>query len=594
MNNKHYLLALAILAAMPVGAQNFNPTVEVTNSYRGSLLEVNKSSVDMAVPDSLMKFDLKFDYSVFDKPYAGAYDFTPYVTDMRPQADAYKGKTFYFRGGAGSPISPEADLFYSPFSKGRFKLNVYGTVRSYYGKYNVIRPDFDKNELGSVGHSQYDKVYKLTHKGIKDRYKGHDITLRGGVNGGYDWSKAALTFDLSYLRTDTEDEDYANWAEAMEAKVRVANKGQRRFNYDVSADYISGMLNSEMMNADPTPPASKTKFGDLTVKGSFGPSLSDHTKVLADAEFRLVTHGLQRDASDIKDFNVTPRFVLDNNRWHLSLGVKFDISGHSNGIGEPTHKMRHRPVYPAVYVGYEAIKDHMNIYASGKGGNQIHSPLDFLSFNPFVPFHSWEGRLYPDFCNTIEKYNLRLGFNGNIARQLHFDIYGGYANYLSAMTDFVSFYAEGYPVSGAIIPADYKLYYAGLDFGYDGGALSIAGGFKYQKTEMDLPHWGMELVPWQANLSAKYVWNKRFTFTADVNFAAARKGYSRDIQEAYPYLKKIVIPSYTDLSLGAEYAVLKWLSVWAKVGNILNMDIQRTPLHAERGINFKGGICVNF
>ena len=47
-------------------AQNLDPTVEVTRGYKVELAEVHKPYMDMAVPDSVQKFDLDFEYSDHD------------------------------------------------------------------------------------------------------------------------------------------------------------------------------------------------------------------------------------------------------------------------------------------------------------------------------------------------------------------------------------------------------------------------------------------------------------------------------------------------------------------------------------------------
>lgn len=87
--NRIYILAAALLSAAPgLLGQNFNPTVEVTNVYQGDASDIHKPQLEMAVPDSLLRFDLDFDYEVFDKAYRGAYNFSPYMLDMRPEKDA--------------------------------------------------------------------------------------------------------------------------------------------------------------------------------------------------------------------------------------------------------------------------------------------------------------------------------------------------------------------------------------------------------------------------------------------------------------------------------------------------------------------------
>ena len=83
------LLAL-FAAALPGFSQNLDPTVNVSRDFELRALEAEKPSLGMEVPDSVTRFNLDFDYSVLSKPYKGAYEFTPYVLEMRPEPDAYR------------------------------------------------------------------------------------------------------------------------------------------------------------------------------------------------------------------------------------------------------------------------------------------------------------------------------------------------------------------------------------------------------------------------------------------------------------------------------------------------------------------------
>ena len=51
-----------------VSAQDLDPTVVVSRAYEGQLAEVNKPLFDMMVPDSVTRFELDFDYTVFEQP----------------------------------------------------------------------------------------------------------------------------------------------------------------------------------------------------------------------------------------------------------------------------------------------------------------------------------------------------------------------------------------------------------------------------------------------------------------------------------------------------------------------------------------------
>ena len=87
------LAALSLAAA----AQNLDPTVVVNRAYEGKLLEVNKPMFEMHVPDTVKQFALDFDYSVFDKPYKGAYEFNPYLLTMQPASSIQDPKQLYLK-----------------------------------------------------------------------------------------------------------------------------------------------------------------------------------------------------------------------------------------------------------------------------------------------------------------------------------------------------------------------------------------------------------------------------------------------------------------------------------------------------------------
>ena len=106
---RQHILATALAAAVSALAygQNLNPTVEVTNAYEGGPSAIAKPAQQLAVPDSVTRFNLDFDYSVFEKPYQGAYEFTPYYVQLKPTPKPSTTEKFYLRAGAGrtSPIS---------------------------------------------------------------------------------------------------------------------------------------------------------------------------------------------------------------------------------------------------------------------------------------------------------------------------------------------------------------------------------------------------------------------------------------------------------------------------------------------------------
>ena len=154
------ILSLSLLAFVCAAAygQNLDPTVVVSRDYEGKLMEVHKPKLEMAVPDSVLRFDLDFDYSVSDSPYKGAYDFTPYLLDMKPIPVERKVGKLYLNAGAGYQLHPELDLVWSPDLKSKsFRMNVFARNRSFVGQYWDIESSggapglvFDRGTSGSV------------------------------------------------------------------------------------------------------------------------------------------------------------------------------------------------------------------------------------------------------------------------------------------------------------------------------------------------------------------------------------------------------------------------------------------------------------
>jgi hypothetical protein len=83
--------------------------------------------------------------------------------------------------------------------------------------------------------------------------------------------------------------------------------------------------------------------------------------------------------------------------------------------------------------------------------------------------------------------------------------------------------------------------------------------------------------------ACEYACYKRIFAGVDCVFSTARR--SEDGFE---------MPWYADLGIRAEYQFVKSMSVWVRGGNLLNMEIQRDLMYAEKGVNFTAGISLIF
>ena len=110
MKNIFVLSIVLSVFAVSAAAQDLDPTVEVSREYEGKLVEAHKPVFKMAVPDSITRFALDFDYYVNENPYKGSYDFDPYLLIMKPSSSESGENRFYLRAGVGYQPHPVLDI----------------------------------------------------------------------------------------------------------------------------------------------------------------------------------------------------------------------------------------------------------------------------------------------------------------------------------------------------------------------------------------------------------------------------------------------------------------------------------------------------
>ena len=171
--NRRIPTVLALLAlCAPLGAQNIKQTVEVTNDYLTRFADFQKISPAMGVPDSLYRFDYDFDYSVFETPYKGSYEFSPYRIEVTPEARLRDDRLLYVRAGLGASFHPQLEYAVRLLDNGKHKIGIVGDALGFAGKYRVR-----------------DREVKVP---------GHDLVSRALLNGQYLRPAALLSYSFGY------------------------------------------------------------------------------------------------------------------------------------------------------------------------------------------------------------------------------------------------------------------------------------------------------------------------------------------------------------------------------------------------------------
>ena len=93
-----------------------------------------------------------------------------------------------------------------------------------------------------------------------------------------------------------------------------------------------------------------------------------------------------------------------------------------------------------------------------------------------------------------------------------------------------------------------------------------------------------------AQAKIQYNWAERIKVGVDLDASTDRLSQLTEEESGPVY----GLPGYADLGLYAEYGFTRKFAFWVRGGNLLNMEVQRTPFHAERGIYFTAGLQYRF
>lgn len=544
---KRIIVFFAVLTASVLlsDAQNIDPTVEVSRVYEGKLMEVHKPAYEMAVPDTLYRFDLDFDYSVFDNPYKGAYEFSPYMTQMKPSSEQRRPSSLYINAGAGYTLHPVFDILWSPDLKGPFSVDVYGRHRSYVGQYRALQNDAPWN--------------------------GYDLLSNVGADFGYDWKKASLDFGASYYGVAVDDYLMKRSYNAVDTYLSLKSKTlwSESFVYDISLAYRYA--------ADKAP----LGFGEqyMSLESSFGPNLKRAGKVLFDVDVELASYS-DAISETIGRFSFVPRYVFDRKRLRLDVGVRVEASMSQNRYGK-----KGQILYPDIRLDVAVVRNAMKLYVDISGGERLNTFASLLASNHHLTPDYATGAYGHLLQTDIERVRTVVGLEGRISSFFSYDLRAGYVNSKQGVFDAVVNISEG-GYRPAIGYSSFQMTYAEFDWNLDVHCFRFDGTMKYTHlTGLDNSSAYLVMPSGlTGDMAAMYNWKKRIYAGVDCKFATMR---NVDVDG-------VTVPGYADLGISAEYAMSRILSIWLRGGNLLNMEIQRNVFFAEKGINFTAGICLNF
>ncbi len=565
------------------------------------------------------------------------------VTAVQPQEYVEKTNTFYLNAGAGYTLHPTVDFVYTPrFNSKTFGMSVYGTHRSYFGKYRDISATTTDDGTTTLDWNS------------KDKYSGHNAYTTAGILGRTDWDTGLFTFDVSYIGYANKDASLKRNFDMGQAKLRVASRKDawKYFFYDISAAYLFGIDNARTVgDLCPIPYSdgrSHLQEQDLSFAVSLGPVFSPYSKLLFDINFDLSQYNSYFDSYSGR-LNIAPKYLFRRNRWFLNLGVKLSLLLHSDSTvwdgyaisqeynSAKMHRRDGQLIYPDVEIGFDIVRNHLNMYIKATGGAELNTYSSMVAQNPFLTLnYAWNYAGMGLMNNTIENLNARFGLQGNIASRFSYNLYGGYARYhglpLDAIINFSGYTSpdelswESSELAATVSYATCSVYYATLDLGWHSNDVTADGYLSYKHTDLNKSEaTGLEPARIQGGFNITYNWRKRIyiglhgegtssrkgrfavmTNTADTGISDSDGGDTSlvpdtdgtgtddSIASTYKLTSggKCRLPGWFDLGVSAEYRFNHVFSFWVYGSNLLNHTIQTAPLHTTSGPAITAGITI--
>lgn len=586
---KIYLVSAAMLMTAAVSfGQNFNPTVEVTNTYQGNASEVHKPLLGMNVPDSLLRFDLDFDYEVFEKPYQGAYSFKPYMLNMRPAKDAWRGRQLYLKAGAGYTLHPQFEFVFSPEQSGPFQMSVYASHKSYFGNYHEIKPELQ------------DGLYRMKKSGGK--FGGYDALTSAGFDGRYNWDRTILSFGIGYYGLAAKDSVMSRSYNAFDfnARVRSNNDSESYFLYDIGlrGRVANDGLDYKSFSFPDGVTVDKQNENWVLLDGLIGPVVNNSRSILVGFEAESASYSRFYDGN-IGRVALIPSYRFKSGRWNLNLGVKLEFMFRNDADTLSFGKMgggKGQIVYPDAHISF-AVGGNVALYADATGGSRLNTYSSQISENHHLNPSFLVAPVYelitPLVDNTVEKVNARIGVRGSAASSFQFDVNGGVGLYGNALMESGLFTAGGDLVP-ALAYSDYNLIYANALVGLRTGRVKIDADFRYRGVSFpdnDALNLGFTLPKYSGGVRASYDISSRLYAGINVEAASWRDGKCASV--ASEDILDVRVPGYVDLGVNCGYKFNRKWTLWLESGNLLCQTIQRTPFYAEKGPWFTAGISLN-
>ncbi|MCK9625957.1 MAG: hypothetical protein M0R23_05795 [Bacteroidales bacterium] len=570
---KFLLFGMLICASINIYAQNIDPKVEVSREFDVKLIEIRKPNLNMDINDSLQRFKINFDYSIFERPYKDLYEFSPRQT-ARIQSTAPTSFPIVFaKMGVQYPLMPSAEIALQAISKAGLYLGIYGSHNSFWGSVpdvygsGSISTDRMKNKIGSnlkyawgTGELNIDVNYDF------DKYK---------------FLEAPNTYipseNLSIAHFYPDTTAHSNNIFSAKFNVKSAYNEDNSLYYDFGISYkntdkfFSSLFNNTISN--------QLAENMFTIGGCIGTNFDVH-RVYLDVLVKSVSYtGTKDHSAGLVEFS--PIYEYKRGRFFGKFGVKFGNmygSTQSSTTGSTVildHSTPVNNIFPDVDARFEIIRKYFWVHALIGGANDLNAFSSFLESCPWIATDA-------TLLFGSRPLDTKISFESLIKDRLAINIFSSFTIFKN-MAVFSPVYKSSNLCSISTEYWDTNKLSFGIEAFWKSKSFAFGGNFNYNHYYLKDGTAFTALPSLEGKMYVRYNWRERIVLSADCQYRSAVSG---------DYSFKYEVPEIINLNTDVSLVLNKNFSVFIELNNLLDNVNQYFPLYAEPGINFGGGLCI--
>ncbi|NGF57876.1 hypothetical protein G5B00_15255 [Parapedobacter sp. SGR-10] len=466
------------------------------------------------------------------------------------------------------------------------KLGI-GNFNTILGEAYIAIEDYEDLRFGGF-------VKHLNQKGSLDEQKFSRQEV--GVFGRRVLSNFTVDGVLGYNRYATR---FYGIPEAVDGTSLNPEKEPQRFN-DI---YFTGELSSNFDPQNEEAFSYSAKLDAYTFKDKFS-SQENSLALSAYLNKRVRTFNIGANvAVDVNALDGTSNTAKDGklnnslasiNPYIAFKGKNYTLTFGANLVSEFGDSSRFN-IFPSAEIDFSLVPEYIHLFGGINGGVHKASYRAFSQLNPY---------LGPEqgFQNMIERLNIFGGIKGNAGATFGYKAKVMYKS-LESMPLFVN--NKDNPFRFDLVydgDGDDKVSYFGIEGEINvrlselvnlGGRLNLDGYTMAKQEEA----WFTPAIRLAAN--ARFNISEKLYIDAEALFHDSSYGraYTYDQTESPIYstdYHTVTLPSFFDLSAGAEYKALSNLGIFVKANNIFNKEYQRYLYYPRLGFNLIGGVNFSF